>query len=136
MMNTLRSSLQKLAQYPSAIAGMLAILLLVVVAIYTMVTIPYAEAISRWRGGEEVWYQNPRFASPSWINYFSAKKYAESFAVSSADGGMTKTATPGKDGVTTYDISYDFDIQYDVFPQEMLLYFKSSFNTKQPFVSI
>jgi peptide/nickel transport system permease protein len=136
MMNNLRSSLQKLAQYPSAIAGMLAILLLVVVAIYTMITIPYAEAISQWRGGEEVWYQNPRFASPAWINYFSSQKYSESFAVNTADDGMIKTATPGKDGVTTYNISHEFDFQYDTFPQEMLLYFTSSFETKQPFVSI
>ncbi len=135
-MNNLRSSLQKLAQYPSAIAGMLAILLLVGVAIYTMITIPYAEAISMWRGGEEVWYQNPRFASPAWVNYFSSQKYAESFAVDTADESMTKTATPGKDGVTTYNISYEFDFQYDTFPQEMLLYFTSSFETKQPFVSI
>jgi peptide/nickel transport system permease protein len=136
MMNNLRSSLQKLAQYPSAIAGMLAILLLVAVAVYTMITIPYAEAISQWRGGEEVWYQNPRFASPAWVNYFSSQKYSESFAVDTADESMTKTATPGKDGVTTHNISYEFDFQYDTFPQEMLLYFTSSFETKQPFVSI
>ena len=135
-MNNLRSSLQKLAQYPSAIAGMLAILLLVAVAVYTMITIPYAEAISQWRGGEEVWYQNPRFASPAWVNYFSSQKYSESFAVNTADDGMIKTATPGKDGVTTYSISHEFDFQYDTFPQEMLLYFTSSFETKQPFVSI
>ncbi len=135
-MNNLRSSLQKLAQYPSAIAGLLAILLLVGVAIYTMITIPYAEAISMWRGGEEVWYQNPRFASPAWVNYFSSKKYSESFAVSTADESMTKTGTPGKDGVTTYNISHEFDFQYDTYPQEMLLYFTSSFETKQPFVSI
>jgi peptide/nickel transport system permease protein len=136
MMNTLRSSFQKLAQYPSAIAGVVAVFLLVGVAIYTMIAIPYPEAIRLWRGGEDVWYQNPRFASPAWINYFSTQKYAESFAVNTADGSMTKNATPGKDGVTTYDIAYEFDFQYDVFPQEMLLYFTSSFKTKQPFVSI
>ena len=135
-MNTFRSAIQKLTLYPSAIAGLFAILLLVVVAIYTMITIPYSEAIHLWRGGEEVWYQNPRFAAPAWINYFSTKKYSESFAVNTTDGTMIKSAMPGKDGVTTYNISYEFDYQYDYYPQEMLLYLNSNFKTKQPFVSI
>jgi peptide/nickel transport system permease protein len=135
-MNTFRSAIQKLTLYPSAMAGLFAIFLLVAVAVYTMIAIPYPEAIRLWRGGEEIWYQNPRFAAPAWINYFSAKKYAESFAVNTKDGSMSKIATAGKDGVTTYDISYEFDFQYDSYPQEMLLYLTSSFKTKQPFVSI
>jgi peptide/nickel transport system permease protein len=135
-MNSFRNSLKSLLQYPSAIAGLLVVFLLVVVAIYAMVTIPYAEAIRLWRGGEEVWYQNPRFAGPAWVNYFSSKKYSESFAVSTTDGGMTKEVTPGNDGVSTIAMSYEFDFAYDVYPQEMLLYLKSSFAEKQPFVSI
>lgn len=135
-MNTFRSAIQKLTLYPSAIAGLFAIFLLVAVAIYTMITIPYSEAIHLWRGGEDVWYQNPRFAAPAWINYLSTKKYSESFSVNTTDGSMIKTVTPGSDGVTTYDISYEFDYQYDYFPQEMLLYMNSNFKTKQPFVSI
>lgn len=135
-MNTFRSAIQKLTLYPSAIAGLFAIFLLVAVAIYTMITIPYSEAIHLWRGGEDVWYQNPRFAAPAWINYLSTKKYSESFSVNTTDGSMIKTVTPGSDGVATYDISYEFDYQYDYFPQEMLLYMNSNFKTKQPFVSI
>ncbi len=135
-MNTFRNSLQKLLQYPSAIAGLLVVLLLIGVAIYTVITIPYSEAIRMWRGGEEVWYQNPRFAPPAWINYFSDKKYSESFSVNTADGLMTKTVTPGKDGVATVEMTYDFDFSYDEYPQDMILYFTSTFDQKQPFVSI
>jgi hypothetical protein len=61
-MNSLKSSLQKLLYYPSAMVGMLVVLLLVITAVYAMVKIPYREAIRLWRGGEEVWYQNPKFA--------------------------------------------------------------------------
>jgi peptide/nickel transport system permease protein len=135
-MNSFRNSLKSLLQYPSAIAGLLVVFLLVAVAIYAMVTIPYNEAIRLWRGGEEVWYQNPRFAGPAWVNYFSSKKYSESFAVSTTDGGMTREVTPGNDGVSTFQMSHEFDFTYDVYPQEMLLYLKSSFAEKQPFVSI
>ncbi len=135
-MNTLRNTFQKLKPYPSAIAGTFVIFLLVAVAVYTMIAIPYPEAIRQWRGGEEVWYRNPRFAAPAWINYFSSRKYSESFAVNTTDGSMIKNVTRGEEGVTTFDISYDFDFQYDFYPQEMLLYLTSTFQTKQPFVSI
>jgi len=135
-MNTLRNSFQKLTLYPSAIAGLFVVFLLVVMAVYTMIAIPYPEAIRLWRGGEDVWYRNPRFAAPAWFNYFSSKKYSESFAVNTTDGSMIKNTIPGEDGVTTFDISYEFDFQYDVFPQEMLLYLTSTSETKQPFVSI
>lgn len=135
-MNNLRSSFQKLFQYPSAVAGLFVVFLLVVVAVYTMVTIPYSEAIRLWRGGEDVWYQNPRFAPPAWINFFSSKKYSESFAVNSSAGQIAKQVTPGNGGTSTIEMTYEFDFSYDEYPQEMLLYFTSVFDEKQPFVSI
>ncbi|HEX2998142.1 MAG TPA: hypothetical protein VHP14_25180 [Anaerolineales bacterium] len=61
-MNTLKNSFRSLLYYPSAIVGILVVFLLVFVAVYAMIKIPYNEAIRLWRGGEEVWYQNPKFA--------------------------------------------------------------------------
>jgi peptide/nickel transport system permease protein len=101
-----------------------------------MITIPYPEAIRLWRGGEEVWYRNPKFAAPAWINLFSSKKYSESFAASTTDGDISKTATPGNNGATTYEMTYEFDFNYDIYPQDMILYLNSTFKEKQPFVSI
>jgi peptide/nickel transport system permease protein len=136
VMNNIAASFKKLFQYPSAVAGIFVILMMVVISIYTIVTIPYDEAVRLWRGGEEVWYQNPKFAPPSWFNYFSSKKYAESFAVGTANGEMEKTAVPGNDGVTTYTMAYEFDFNYDVYPQDMLIYIDSEFAKKQPFISV
>ena len=135
-MNTSRNPFQKLLQYPSAIAGMLVVFALVAVAVYTIIAIPYSEAVRLWRGGEDVWYQNPRFAPPAWINYFSSKKYSESFAVNSSDGQIIKNVTPGNGGTSTVEMTYSFDFSYDEYPQEMLFYFTSTFDEKQPFVSI
>lgn len=135
-MNTLRSSFQNLLRYPSAIAGLFVVFILVGVAVYTVIAIPYPEAIRLWRGGEEVWYRNPRFAPPAWFNYFSSKKYSESFAVSTADGQIVKKVTAGDGGVSTVEMTYTFDFSYDTYPQEMLFYFTSTFDQKQPFVSI
>ncbi len=136
MMNMIGSSFRKLLQYPSAMAGIFVIALLVVVSIYTVIAIPYAEAIRLWRGGEEVWYRNPKFAPPTWFNLFSSRKFSESFAVSTVDGGIEKTATPGGDDITTYTMTHTFDFVYDVYPQEMLLYVDSAYAKKQPFLSI
>lgn len=135
-MKLLKNSFREMMLYPSAIVGVFVILLLVVQAAYAMITIPYDEAIRLWRGGEDVWYQNPRFAPPAWTNLFSAKKLPESFAVKSSNGGMTKVVTPGAKGTSSIEISYKFNFSYDDFPQEMMIYFNAKYKQKQPFVSI
>ena len=135
-MNTWRTSFQKLFYYPSAVLGTLVVFLLVFTAIYAMIKIPYREAIRLWRGGEEVWYQNPKFAPPAWINLFSSRKYVESFAVKTSDGSMEKKVETGEQDVTTYTMSYSFDFEYDYYPQEMIVYITSRFTEKQPFVSL
>jgi peptide/nickel transport system permease protein len=65
-----KNSFRKVLYYPSAIMGLLVIFLLVFTAVYAMVKIPYQEAIRLWRGGEEVWYQNPKFAAKNMLNHF------------------------------------------------------------------
>ena len=135
-MNALRNSFREILRYPSAILGSLVVLLMVVTAVYAMVAIPYQEAIRRWRGGEEIWYQNPKFAPPAWFNLFSSKKQPVSFSVRTTDGGMIRTVTPGNEGSSDVDITYSFDFSYDSAPQEMILYFDTKYAEKQPFVSI
>jgi len=134
-MNSLKSSFRSLLYYPSAVLGILVVFLLVFTAVYAMIKIPYNEAIRLWRGGEEFWYQNPKFAPPSWINFFSSKKYAESFAVRTSDGSMVKEVTPGKEGTSTMEASYTFDFMSDYYPQDMILYLTSRYEEKQPFIS-
>jgi peptide/nickel transport system permease protein len=135
-MDSLKSSFQKLLLYPSALVGMLVVLLLVFTAVYAMIKIPYREAIRLWRGGEEVWYQNPKFAPPAWFNLFSSKKYSESFTVRTSDGSMEKTVVQDTPEISTITISYPFDFTYDFYPQEMLLYVTSKYQEKQPFISV
>jgi peptide/nickel transport system permease protein len=135
-MNALKGFTQKLLYYPSALMGVLVVVLLVILAIYAMVTIPYHEAIRLWRGGEEVWYQNPKFAAPAWINYFSSEKYAESFSVNTGDGSLRSEFTSGAEGTGTLLATHVFDFNYDTYPQDMILYFNSEFAEKQPFISL
>ena len=79
-MKSLKNSFQNILYYPSAIVGMLVVFLLVFTAVYAIVKIPYNEAIRLWRGGEEVWYQNPKFAPPtttSALSFTSARVFGK-----------------------------------------------------------
>jgi peptide/nickel transport system permease protein len=135
-MGAVKNALRGLVQYPSAVVGLITVLVLVFTAVYAVITIPYGEAIRLWRGGEEVWYQNPKFAAPAWINYFSEKKYSESFSARTSDGGIPSQVTPGSEGTSTMSASYSFDFTADYYPQEMIVYLSSTFNEKQPFISM
>jgi peptide/nickel transport system permease protein len=136
MLNTLKHSFREMVRYPSAIVGLVIILLLIITAGYAMIHIPYSEAIRLWRGGEDVWYQNPKYAPPAWFNFFTSKKQPVSFSANTADGTLQKTVTPGAQGTGTVDMSYTFDFEYDAYPQELYLYFTTQYVEKQPFVSI
>jgi len=137
-MKKIKNFFRDIAHYPSAVAGMIMILLLVLLAVYALIKIPYSEAVRLWRGGEEVWYQNPKFAPPIWYNWFSEKKQPVSFAVKSGTepGLMVKKVTVGEQDTSSIEFTYSFDYNYDAFPQELLLYFTSTYTDKQPFVSI
>lgn len=138
-MNAFKRNLREVFQYPSAVAGSVIILFLIGVAVYALVTIPYDEAIRLWRGGEDVWYANPRNAPPAWFNVFTDRKLPVSFKLSSLepDGeSVTKAVEPGAQDTNNTLITYTFDFNYDDFPQELSLYFTGDFDTKQPFVSM
>ncbi len=134
-MKALQKNLRELFRYPSAVFGVSIVLLLILVAIYAMIAIPYDEAIRMWRGGEDVWYQNPKNVPPEWTNLFRSKKLPTSFVLNSADGTAEKVVEEGT-SQTTITLTYTFDYQYDAFPQEMIFYFKSTHVAKQPYVSI
>jgi peptide/nickel transport system permease protein len=134
-MKAVQNTFQALWRYPSAVVGLLVVFALVFTAFYAMIKIPYSEAIRLWRGGEDVWYQNPKFAAPVWVNFFSSKDYAESFAVRTSDGSMSKQVTPGNEGTSTIDITYPFVFTSDFYPQDMILYISSKYEQKQPFIS-
>jgi len=135
-MNAIKRNFRELLRYPSAIIGLVIILFLVGVAAYALTAIPYHEAVRLWRGGEDVWYRNPKYAPPEWFNAFTRVKQPLSFSANSTDGGMTKIVTPGAQDTSTIDITYSFDYSYDGFPQEMILYFTTVYEQKLPFVSI
>ncbi|MBN2387575.1 MAG: hypothetical protein JXB85_11190, partial [Anaerolineales bacterium] len=140
-MTNLKRTLAELFRYPSAIAGMVILLIMIGVSIYALSAIPYDEAIRLWRGGEEVWYMNPKTVPPEWTNWFRSTDLPASFILDSAAPGEADHGTIDKSveelsSSNIVTMIYTFDYNYDAFPQEMILFFDPVYTETPPFVSM
>lgn len=135
-MQNIRRFIADILQYPSAVIGTILIIFLVFVSIYALVTIPRDEAVRLWRGGEAVWKQNPKNAAPAWFNLFREKKLPESLAVDQ-NTASTQFEVLEEDADGSNDkYTLTFDYTADEFPQELVLYVNSRYESRNPFVSI
>lgn len=133
----LRGAFKELVRYPSALAGLVVIIFLVAVSIYTVITIPYEEAIRLWRGGEEIWGDVPKLAAPAWFNNFTAKKRPLTIKMTSDDeAGVERKQAQVSDALWTDDVVYSFDYPYDDFPQEIAVTLFAQVREKAPYVSL
>jgi peptide/nickel transport system permease protein len=130
--------LREIRQYPSAIAGVVIIVVLIGIAIFAMIAIPYNEAIRLWRGGEDVWYDSPRNARPAWFNWFRTEKLPETLVLSTDDPDVEKNREVVDAEKEMYDVTFDltFDYQYDEFPKEITVFFDAQFEEKAPYISM
>ncbi len=134
-MKTIRNFFSELSHYPSAFAGLVMIIILFVFSIYTIFALPYDQAISLWRGDENVWYNTPKNAQPTWMNWFLKDDLPETFSFNSANGEGTKTEEFSNDTNKIF-ISFPFEYNSKDFPQEVSIFFTSKFEQKEPFVSV
>jgi peptide/nickel transport system permease protein len=135
-MNVITARLKQLRGYPSAIAGLTIIGLLLIVSAITPIAIPYSEAIRLWRGGEDIWAESPRNALPIWYNWFRSQKLSETIVFRSAEGDGNKIIERLSAETREALFTYEFDYSYDEFPQEVILFAKARYGTKQPFVDL
>lgn len=137
-MTALKMRLAQLKDYPSAMIGMAMIAGLIAISAYTVVAIPYPEAIRLWRGGEAVWSDSPKNAWPIWYNWFTRKKLPQTIVINSADGNEAVTRTEERTSETsrTVTMTYDFDFDADEFPREMIIFFDSTYESKQPYIDM
>ena len=121
-MNAVRRVLGEFRRYPSALAGVVIIVLLLLVSVYTVITLPLDEAIAKWRGGEEYWAEYPKTAAPVWVNWFRTRKLPPTIVESTADGSATKTSEALTEELTDIQMVFEIDYKYDAFPQELSLF--------------
>jgi peptide/nickel transport system permease protein len=127
---------KQLKDYPSAIAGLAIIFLMVCLAIYAVFAIPYEQAVKLWRGDDKVWADTPRNARPVWFNWFYKEKQPLTINLNSAKDPSLKSVQDLGGGMSMVDVVFEFDYNYDGFPSEISLFFTSKFNSARPNVDI
>ena len=135
-MSGILNSFRELRRYPSAVFGLLIIFILIGIAIYTVIALPYNDALRKWRGGEDIWYDSPKNASPVWTNLFRRKDLPETIVVNTEEPGAKGEREAVTEEMTRIPIAFEFDYPYEGFPQELTIYFESRFEAKTPFVSV
>ena len=114
--------------------GSVIITALIVLSIYTVIAIPYSEGMRLWRGGEDIWIENPRNARPSWVNFFLKERLPQTIIVNT-QLGATKVGKPLPGGMRAVDMTLSFNYPYDAFPSEINLFLKANFKENRPYVS-
>lgn len=135
-MNKLGDALREIVKYPSVIVGLSIIALFIGIAIYTVIAIPYDEALRLWRGGEDAWYDHPKNARPIWVDWFTRDALPRTITASSQDEAVTKTTQVLSQEMTDVSFSLVFDYPYDGFPQELSLFFETEYGEKLPYTSL
>ena len=131
-MNRWLEGLRQLRDYPSAVVGAALILFLVGLSLYTVVAIPYGEALAQWRGGE-VWQRNPVNAGPVWLDRLTGGDLPETFEVAIDTAEVeVETFTGGR----RLRIPLAFDYRADGFPSELNLFLTTRYDQRQPFVRL
>ena len=125
----------ELRRYPSAIAGAIIILVLIITALTTLIVLPYERAIDLWRGGEGVWLDNPRNARPAWFNVLPWVNLPGTIIVDSRSGEISKTVRPGED-VSEFAMNLTFDYRADAFPQELTITLFGTFDELSPYATL
>ncbi len=135
-MHALKRRLNELKEYPSAVVGLIIIGLLIVLSIYAVISIPYAEAVRLWRGGEGVWIENPRNVPPALVNMLPGVDRPETMILSSQDQPELKEREQISEDVTEFVISMPFTYEYGEFPRELSAFFSADYEDTRPFIEV
>lgn len=144
----LKPTLREMARYPSAVVGLVIIVVLIGVSIYAVTAIPYDEVIELWRGSSDIWHRNPKNASPAWFNLFRKDDLPSTIIMNSRGEHVSPDGAPGKvgvasksvtvvsEGMTEITVSFPFDFPYGVFPQDLAVHVDVRCDEKKPLLSL
>ncbi len=114
------SKLKQLGRHPSLLIGLVLIAMLVGIALYAVVAIPYPEAVRLWRAGPDVWDENPRNAQPVWRDWLTRDRLPRTVIISSQDQGEVRVES--LDAGRQVEVVLPFSYDYDAFPSELTLF--------------
>jgi peptide/nickel transport system permease protein len=127
-----RTVRRELRRYPSALAGLLIIAVLVGLSLYTVIAIPYPEALDKWRGGE-AWQRHPVNARPLWLDRLTGGDAPSTRSVSSEEARVEES---GFEGGRRLSIPLAFDYEHGGFPSEISVFFQAEGHQRRPFARL
>jgi len=131
-------AIKQVFTYPMATIGMIIIVFLIGISIYTVIAIPYDKAVTYWHS--EGWLLTPKMAKPAWMNFFRTEKLPESIYIDSlepTEGVVSvKETVPYNETMTDIRMSFNFEYTADDFPQDLVVKFNTKFDEKKPFVTL
>ena len=133
-LRTMKPIFQEIARSPSAVVGLVIILVLAGSSIYIVIAYPYDRVVKNWHSHEE-WTKNPVNAMPAWVNFFRSKKLPETIVLNSRETARSEPETIAE-GITQVEIPFTFDYTSDALPQDILIFLDSTYQEKSPYVTI
>lgn len=121
---------------PPALVGLTIIIILVTAAVWTVITIPYDQAVTFWRPEQIENYRIPEMGQPAWTNFFRRQKLPETIIQDSRDGTAVKEFIQQGEDTNEIDIEFSFDYASDQFPEDVNLYLTANYAEKRPFVTL
>jgi peptide/nickel transport system permease protein len=133
-LDSLKPIVREIVRSPSAVFGLIVILLLVSGSLYAVIAFPYNQLGNLWyvktlTGKTTV----PKLAQPEWTNWFRRDKLPPSIIIDSLDTKVSKTIRTGLNGINNVTITYTISYPYSAFPQNIIIYFHPKYAVKQPF---
>jgi peptide/nickel transport system permease protein len=127
--------LKELRRYPSAIIGLVIILMLVSGSLYALIALPYSEIGASWYSesvtGKIV---TPKLAQPEWMNFFRKNDLLATLLINQDNHpGIKSTEKLGEDLESVF-INFEFDYPYAAMPEEIYLNIIPKYKDKRPFV--
>jgi peptide/nickel transport system permease protein len=132
-----RLFIQELRAYPSAIFGLLVILILVAGSIYAVLALPYAQyGLDFDKNRAQGHNLTPRLAAPFWFNYFSGTPRLSTLILDEHSQAAKVTVRTGENGWLEKTTTFKLDYAYGDFPSDVFLYLEPDYADKFPFVSM
>jgi peptide/nickel transport system permease protein len=136
-----KPTMREILRSPSAVVGLVGIIFLICVGIYTVTNVPVEKAIAYWRGqGDDwyhnAWYRNPVNVPPAWINWFRKDKLPPTIILDSQERGSLKETSVLSEEMTQILVPFSFNYHYTAFPSQVTLYFTSRYQQKSPLVAL
>lgn len=135
-MKRITKTLRDVKQYPSALIGLSIIAILIGVSIFAVTYMPYTKAIALWKGADDIWMDNPRNASPAWVNLLPGFNIPETIIVDSQKEKSPRTITPLGEETKKVDFTLSFDYAYNGFPKEINIFLTAQFQDLAPHVNL